>query len=238
MLPSLLTIKSVEETPAVGDSITRRASLGEIAIVLGVPTIVFLSSSIRWRLLHQGTVIFTDARLLMTLGLEAAITAAVLPYLLRRGWNPLTVTPAPEAKDILRGLLVWVAMLFALYLSVLVLYVFVPDTMAFLRARQFSGSISPIVVVIASLLNPIFEEFLWLGYAIPAITSRVGLGFACAASIILRVAVHLYQGKLALVSVLPIAIVLTWYYVRTGRLWPTVVAHVIVDALGLSRLAA
>ena len=228
----------MDDTPVVRASIARRASLNEIAIVLGVPALIFLSSSIRWRLLHHGTVIFTDTRLLMTLGLEAAITAALLPYLVRRGWNPLTVTPAPEGKDILRGLFVWVAILVALYLSVLVLYVFVPDTVAFLRARQFSGSISPIVIVMASLLNPIFEEFLWLGYAIPAITSRLGLGFACGASIILRVAVHLYQGKLALVSVLPIAIVLTWYYVRTGRLWPTVVAHVIVDALGLSRLAA
>lgn len=219
-------------------SITRRASLGEIALVLGVPTIVFLSSSIRWRLTHHGAVVFTDARLLTTLGIEAALTALLLPYLLRRGWNPRDAAPAPEAPDILRGLLVWLAILAALYLTLFILYLFVPNTIAFLQARQFVGSISPSVVIIASLLNPIFEEFLWLGYAIPAVASRSGVGFACAVSIILRVAVHLYQGKLAFISVLPIAVVLTLYFVLTGRLWPTVVAHVIIDALGLSRLAA
>lgn len=228
----------MEDTPGVGAAPARRASLAEIVLVVGTPTLVFLSSSIRWRLLHHGTVVFTNTRLLMTLGLEAVITAALLPYLLRRGWSPLTITPAPESRDIGRGLLLWVALLFALYLSVLVLYLFVPDTIEFLRARQFSGSVSPIVVVAASLFNPIFEEFLWLGYTIPSLSSRFGLGVACAVSVTLRVAVHLYQGKLALVSVLPIAIVLTWYFARTGRLWPTVVAHVIVDALGLSRLAA
>lgn len=225
-----------DRTPAA--STERRATLPEMALVLGVPCIVFLASSIRWRLLHHGAVVFTDTRLLVTLGLEAAITAALLPYLLRRGWNPLRVTPPPEAPDILRGLLLWLAILVALYLSVLIVYLFVPDTLAFLQARQFTGSISPPVVIAASLLNPIFEEFLWLGYTIPAVASRFGLGFACAVSVILRVAVHLYQGKLAFISVLPIAIVLTLYFVRSRRLWPAVVAHVVIDALGLSRLAA
>jgi membrane protease YdiL (CAAX protease family) len=228
----------MEESPVIGQSAGRRASFGEIALVLGVPTILFLSSSIRWRLVHHGAVVFTDTRLLLTLGLEVAITAAMLPYLLRRGWNPLTVSPPPEGRDIARGLLLWVAILVALYVTVLTLYIFLPDTLGFLRARQFTGNVSPVVVVAASLLNPIFEEFLWLGYAVPAVTSRLGLGIACALSILLRVAVHLYQGKLAFVSVLPIAIVLTLYFARTRRIWPTVVAHVIIDALGLSRLAA
>ena len=217
---------------------TRHASLSEIALVLGVPTLLFLSSSIRWRLLHHGAVVFTDSRLLITLGLEAVITAALLPYLLRRGWNPLKVAPPPEAPDILRGVLVWLAILAALYFTLFIVYLVSPGTVTSLQARQFTGSISPIVVISASLLNPIFEEFLWLGYAIPAVASRFGLGVASAVSVILRVSVHLYQGKLAFISVLPIAIVLTLYFVRTGRLWPTVVAHVIIDALGLSRLAA
>jgi membrane protease YdiL (CAAX protease family) len=219
-------------------SITRRATLGEIAIVLGVPTMIFLASSIRWRLTHHGAVVFTDTRLLTTLGIEIVVTLLLLPFLLRRGWNPLNVAPPPEAPDILRGLLVWLAILAALYLTLFILYLFVPNTIAFLQARQFIGSVSPIVVIVASLLNPIFEEFLWLGYAIPAVASRFGLAVACAVSVVLRVAVHLYQGKLAFISVLPIAVVLTLYFARSGRLWPTVVAHVIIDALGLSRLAA
>jgi membrane protease YdiL (CAAX protease family) len=54
----------------------------------------------------------------------------------------------------------------------------------------------------------------------------------------LRVLVHLYQGRLALIAILPLGVVFTWYYVRTKRLWPVVVAHVVVDALALSSLMA
>ena len=162
-----------------------------MALVLGVPTIVFLSSSVRWRLLHQGAVVFSDARLLMTLGIEAVLTAALLPYLWRRGWNPLSITPPPEGKDVMRGLLVWVALIISLYISVLVTSAFVPNMVAFLSARRFTGHISPAVVVAASLMNPIFEEFLWLCYAIPAVASRAGIAVACFVSIALRVSVHL-----------------------------------------------
>ena len=53
----------------------------------------------------------------------------------------------------------------------------------------------------------------------------------------LRVSVHLYQGPLlAFVAILPLAIVMTWYYARTGRIWPVIVAHVITDAIGLGSL--
>jgi hypothetical protein len=41
-------------------------------------------------------------------------------------------------------------------------------------------------------------------------------------------------GVAILASVL--ALLLTWYFVKTGRLWPVIAAHVIVDAIGLSAL--
>jgi membrane protease YdiL (CAAX protease family) len=33
---------------------------------------------------------------------------------------------------------------------------------------------------------------------------------------------------------LPVAVVLTFYFVRTGRLWPVIVAHIVQDALALT----
>jgi membrane protease YdiL (CAAX protease family) len=53
-------------------------------------------------------------------------------------------------------------------------------------------------------------------------------------SIGLRVAVHGNQGLLAATSILPVGVVWTTYYVRSRRLWPVVVAHVINNAIGLS----
>jgi membrane protease YdiL (CAAX protease family) len=57
-------------------------------------------------------------------------------------------------------------------------------------------------------------------------------------SVALRVAIHSYQGPIALIGILPMTIVFTWYYARSGRLSPVVVAHVITDAAGLDALAA
>ncbi len=45
------------------------------------------------------------------------------------------------------------------------------------------------------------------------------------------------HGVLALLSVLPVALVFTAYFGRTRRLWPVVLAHVIVNAFGLSTFA-
>jgi len=46
-------------------------------------------------------------------------------------------------------------------------------------------------------------------------------------------AIHSYQGLVALTSILPLAIVFTVYYSRTKRLWPVVVSHMLFDAFGL-----
>jgi membrane protease YdiL (CAAX protease family) len=50
--------------------------------------------------------------------------------------------------------------------------------------------------------------------------------------------VHLYQGPLSLISIVPGGLVFAWYYAATRRLWPVVIAHGLLDALALGRLAA
>jgi len=52
----------------------------------------------------------------------------------------------------------------------------------------------------------------------------------------LRLSVHAYQGIYAVIGVLPIAIVFTIFYVKTRRVWPVIVAHIVIDAISLSRL--
>ena len=53
-------------------------------------------------------------------------------------------------------------------------------------------------------------------------------------SLVLRLAVHLYQGRLAFISILPLAVVFTVYYSRTNRLWPVIVAHMLFDIIALA----
>ncbi len=70
----------------------------------------------------------------------------------------------------------------------------------------------------------------------PALANLFGIRAAFVGSVLLRVAAHAYQGALGLIAILPVAVVLTLYFVRTGRLWPVIVAHVIQDAIALSLL--
>ncbi|MFL5509242.1 MAG: CPBP family intramembrane glutamic endopeptidase [Gemmatimonadaceae bacterium] len=222
----------------LSEALLRRPRRREIALVLGIPTTLFLASSISWQLRRPGTggVLFTDGRILATLLIEAAIAAVMLFYLSRRGWKPMEVAGTPEPHDVLRGLGLWFGVITSYAVVFIGLHFLLPDFVRPLEKPQFTGSISAPVILAAALINPLFEEFLWLGYAIPALGNRFGLRTAVVVSVLLRVLVHVYQGRMALIAILPLGAVLTWYYVRTKRLWPVVVAHVVVDALALSSL--
>ncbi|HEY2856313.1 MAG TPA: CPBP family intramembrane glutamic endopeptidase [Gemmatimonadaceae bacterium] len=94
------------------------------------------------------------------------------------------------------------------------------------------GTAAAWVVIVGVIINPVVEEFLWLAYGITAL-QRYGTRTAVIASIALRLTVHLYQGRFAFISVLPLAMVFTIYFVRTKRLWPVIVAHMLFDTLAL-----
>jgi membrane protease YdiL (CAAX protease family) len=185
----------------------------------------------------RGIVRISDARLGATLGVEIILALVMVPYLRKRGWRPRDIAGSSTPLDLLRGFGVYLAAGLAVFLVFMTLYIIAPGTAATLRSPRITGTISPLSVIATAIINPVFEEFLWLGYAIPAIGARYGLRVAIAGSIGLRVAVHAYQGTLAFATILPIAIVFTWYFIRTGRLWPVIVAHVLADALALTFLA-
>jgi membrane protease YdiL (CAAX protease family) len=215
-------------------AMVRPASVGEIALVLGPPIILSVVSAIGWHLRRPGPIPFNDRNVLVSLGIQVLIAACLLPYLLRRGWGPFAVAGHPEPLDFVRGVGLWLGLVAFFYLTLLVLYIAAPNFVAPLRGRPFTGALSPPAIVAAAVIDPIFEEFLLLGYAVPALGNRFGIRIASIASVTLRVAAHAYQGRLAFIAILPVALVLTFYFVRTGRLWPVIVAHVVQDALALS----
>jgi membrane protease YdiL (CAAX protease family) len=178
----------------------------------------------------------SDAQIASTIAIELILASIIVPYLRKRGWRPGDIAGSPAPVDILRGF----GVLLSLYLTIFVVFVTlrVADSafIATLGIHRITGTLSPSIAIIGAIINPIFEEFLWLGYAIPALGSRYGLRTAVAGSIVLRVAVHSYQGNLALLTILPTGILFTWYFVRTGRLWPIIVAHAMVDAFAFAVL--
>jgi membrane protease YdiL (CAAX protease family) len=99
----------------------------------------------------------------------------------------------------------------------------------------FKGNLNGFLIAAYSLVDPLFEELVLLGFVRAAFrSSPVWQVFLL--SLALRGAAHTYQGVFAALTVIPVGFIFTWYYLRTGRLWPVVLAHSIQDMLALSLL--
>jgi membrane protease YdiL (CAAX protease family) len=217
------------------DAMHRPASNREIATVLGIPIALSLASALRRQLHAPESVVFSNPVVVLSLLIQVAIAACLLPYLYRRHWKPLEIAGVPDVRDVARGIGLWLGVIGFFYMTMIVVYLAAPDLVLSLRSHPpFTGSLAAPVIVAAAILDPVFEEFLLLGYLVPALGNRFGIKSAAAASVLLRVAVHTYQGRLAFMAILPVAVILTFYYVRTGRLWPVIVAHIVQDALALT----
>ena len=88
------------------------------------------------------------------------------------------------------------------------------------------------VLVLSALMNSVLEEVVVVGYLITRLR-QLGRGPAWAIGLaaLLRGAYHLYQGFGAFVGNAVMGVVFGWFFVRTGRLLPLVIAHTILDVV-------
>jgi membrane protease YdiL (CAAX protease family) len=93
--------------------------------------------------------------------------------------------------------------------------------------------LQPLTVGLLSLVNGFFEELFVCAYLINAVKKRRSAIFAINVSVAIRLAYHLYQGPMAVASIVPIGLIFGYWFARTGRLWPLVVAHALMDFLAL-----
>jgi membrane protease YdiL (CAAX protease family) len=91
-------------------------------------------------------------------------------------------------------------------------------------------------VAVTSLVNSVFEEVFVCAYVIAALREKRGVAVAVNVSVALRVTYHLYQGALGALTIAPIGLLFAYWYVRSGRLWPVIVAHALLDFIGLLQL--
>ena len=90
----------------------------------------------------------------------------------------------------------------------------------------------PVLIAIGSI-NGLYEELFVAGYVITLLKERRGLWFAVNVSVAIRLMYHLYQGALSVVVIVPMGLILGYWYARKGRLWPLVVAHTLIDLVGM-----
>lgn len=95
------------------------------------------------------------------------------------------------------------------------------------------------VLLLWSAANAFGEEIvvvMWLltrlralGWSVPAVII---------ASAVLRGSYHLYQGISAGFGNIIMGVLFAWYYHRTGRVWPLIIAHFLIDAVAFVGYAA
>jgi membrane protease YdiL (CAAX protease family) len=138
--------------------------------------------------------------------------------------------------DLARALALWLAMIAAVGAWAAVCRAALPGLFSVARHTHIVGMPHFWTVIPYTLINAVFEELLWLGLGFAAFR-HFGVAFAGTMSAGLRSLAHAYQGPLALVTVVPISIVFTLYYIRTRRMWPIILAHAFQDLIALGMLA-
>ena len=101
------------------------------------------------------------------------------------------------------------------------------------RAPKVDPDLSMQLVFLVSVVNGIFEELFVAGYIITALVARRGMWMAINVSVVVRLLYHLYQGPIGIMTVVPMGLLYGYVYSRTRQLWPLMVAHVLLDVIGL-----
>lgn len=168
---------------------------------------------------------FSDAGNVLSILIEVVLGAFAFLYLRARNFDVAPMYPRPELRGTLMGAVLYVATLVAGYLA----------TAPFagehgkdgMVAFSFSG-VSMSSIVVFAMVNGTFEEVFQLGALARSLRER-GLAIAIGLPLLVRILYHLYQGPVGVIWVFAFGVVVSVFYLRTGRLWPVVFAHMLGD---------
>ncbi|MEP6691508.1 MAG: type II CAAX endopeptidase family protein [Gemmatimonadaceae bacterium] len=212
-------------------------STGLLLLVVASVLALFGASPLvrQWLGVGRSSMEFSDVRLLGTIAFESVLVVAWGPLLWRRGWRAIAVTHPLAPSDALRGFGLAVGAYAGYAMGYLTMLLVAPALARQAASITASGTPSWTVIIVVVMINPLFEEFFYLGIVANALRERRP-AIVLAVVVGLRVALHLYEGPLAVMGILPVGVLWSLYYLRTRRLWPVVAAHAILDALALGLL--
>jgi membrane protease YdiL (CAAX protease family) len=214
---------------SLADAVRKIPKWLEMTIVLVVAFAPFLYSSTA-ELIAPSEARVTQADFAGITSHQIIVSALLLAFLFLRGWRveELGIRRFQFRELFETGLL-------------LASYIFIVWSLWYLiGAPEQSGEVQSIdsagmsfgFIALFSLVNAGFEEVFVCAYVIAALGAKRAW-IAIALSAALRVSYHLYQGPLALITVLPFGILLAWYFAQRARLAPLIVVHASFDILAL-----
>ncbi|WP_457096380.1 CPBP family intramembrane glutamic endopeptidase [Lysobacter sp. P5_B9] len=205
----------------------------EFLLVVTVAFGYSLYASVTQLLVPSALPPITDAGLRWLIVEELMLLALLGALLKARGWRRAELGLGFTARDLPAAVGLVAAFHITLFAMMYVCDVVLPG---FSRSLDglVAGGITLSAAVAVSIVNPIFEEVFVCAYIIRALERTHSTAFAVNVSVAIRVAYHLYQGPAGAMTIIPFGLMLGWWFARTGRLWPAVIAHGILDLWALA----
>jgi uncharacterized protein len=165
---------------------------------------------------------------------ELVVLFVLGAFLRMRGWTAEKLGISADLRDTVIGVGLMALAFGASKLMEALAGHYAPERLeAALRFEQIAGPLHFLTVAAVSIVNPIFEELFVCAYVITALKEKRGAAFAMNVSVALRVTYHLYQGVVGVLLIAPVGLLFAYWYVRSGRLWPLIVAHGLLDFIAL-----
>lgn len=206
---------------------------GEFAIVIAGAFGLSIISSF-YLALHPPTGAMHSEPGLWRMVVQEVIVFIVLGSFLRlRGWTFERVGLQSHWMDGLHGLGLAAAAYLAFYAALVALTTLSPHTAAAAAKIQvIPAGLTPWIVAAVVIVNSFYEEVFVSGYVITALKEKLGETIAINVSVAIRLSYHLYQGVIGIIGIIPVGLIFGYWYARTGKLWPLIVAHAAIDLVG------
>jgi uncharacterized protein len=206
-----------------------------VIVILWAFGLSIFTSILSLGIAHSTPVI--DDRALLSILIFEILQFTFLTWFLRiRGWKLETIRLQVTWSGTAIGVLLGVA-LYSLFIGLQHLgSALLPQLMDHAQGRypSVSPKVSMELVFVVSVVNGFFEEIFVAGYAITALARVRSLWLAINVSTVIRMLYHLYQGPLGVLYIIPFGLAMGYVFARTGRLWPLILAHILIDIVGLS----
>jgi uncharacterized protein len=182
---------------------------------------------------HAGP-LHTNRSLIVLCVYELVLMALLFPFLRIRGWTFSKIGLDPTWRDTGLGILLFFAFYAVWVLVWIATVALAPETAQRMSETHIITQVIPATTIVANgMINPLFEEVFVCGYVMTALRKEGHTWFALNASVAIRLLYHLYQGPLGVLSIIPMGLMSGYWYARTGRLWPVIVAHAAMDMLAM-----
>jgi uncharacterized protein len=155
----------------------------------------------------------------------------VIGYLLarsRESWAGIGLTRF-RTGDLLMGMVLWVAS-FVLVLVLAQLFQFFGTREVDFLPENLPLWFRSLQAVLIAVTAGVTEEVVVRGYAQTRLEQlRASTALILLLPTILWAALHVYQGLGAALTIFGLGLMYAWYFQRTRRLWPLILAHVLFD---------